>query len=85
MAKKPKIEYRVLVRTYPGAKFVSLWIVRIDGGASSGLLWGELAPQAVEGVLEALGLPVDREDSPWAAEATTAPGCVPVAKQGELF
>lgn len=81
-----KPTYHLLIRSYPDSKFATAWVIRRDGAADASLLWGELLlPHAVEELVAALGLPVEREDCPLRVETRTPPACVPVEEQGSLF
>ncbi len=81
-----KATYSLRLRTYPNKVFVSLWLVGTMGQTSCSLMWGELLPVFAEEIISALGLPVVREEFPEnVGEALTPLGCVPLAKQGNLF
>ncbi len=81
---KPK--YLLQVRSYPEGRFCDVWLVRRDGPADSCVLYGELIPGLAEEVAAALGLPLESDDSPFVGvEPIPTPGCVPVAKQRDLF
>jgi len=57
--------YLIRVRAYPKpAPFVSVWLIRRDGAASSGRVFGEMSPDSAQEIIDALALPVEREDSP---------------------
>ncbi len=83
--KKP--HYRLRIRAYPGQGFCTVWLLRGQGknGPWSGLLWGEMLPRLAEELVTVLGLPVDREESPFDFGPMTPSECTPFSKQGELF
>ncbi len=71
------------VRSYPEGRFVSVWLVRVEGAAREALLFGELSPPLADKLAEALGLPAERETQPLpgAGEVSEAR----LARQGDLF
>lgn len=80
------MKYRLRIRTYPECRHVSVWVIRADGAAESGLLWGELLQAAAEELATALGLEVERQSCPVpGAEAFKPPECAPLAQQRLLF
>lgn len=68
MKKKPKpkkpADLFLKVRSYPGAAWVSVWLVHRDGAAEAGLLWGECIAKSVDMIAAATGLRVETEESP---------------------
>jgi hypothetical protein len=86
MSKKKSPRFTLRIRSYPEGKFVSVWLLRHDGPASAGLLWGEVVPQAAEEIVQALGLLVEREGNLFEnVTPVQLPECLPVVKQRELF
>ncbi len=73
------------VRHYADAKFVSVWVVKRDGPAESGLLFGEVLPAAVAELAAALGLTVETEDVACTVEPMTPPRCVSLVQQRSLW
>lgn len=83
-----KPTYRLFVRRYPGARFVSVWLERgqTPRGPWSSLMLGEVIPRVVQDLEAGLGLAVVYEERPVEGyEPMSGRGCVPLAKQGELF
>lgn len=86
MARKKKATWFLRLRRYPDALWVSLWLCRRDGPASSSLLFGEVLPSVAEELILALGLPVEREVAPLKiGEPITPRDCQSVAEQMLLF
>ncbi len=79
------VKYMIRVRSYPDRKFQSVWVVRVDGAMRSGMMWGEMLPTIVQELASALRLDVEYEDSPFHMQPMTAPECLPVEEQKELF
>lgn len=83
--KKPPRHY-LRVRHYPDLPHCSVWLIRTDGTAESGLLWGELLPPLVDEVARVTGLEVVHEQQPTpAGSPAQPPGCAGVGEQKLLF
>lgn len=51
-------------RSYPGEATLDVWLIRRDGDAETGLLYGRMFPKTLDGVASATGLEVEREERP---------------------
>lgn len=74
-------------RSYEGAAHVRLLLCkRYPTAGHECYLWGMVLPQIAEEIAEVTGLPLERDDVPYADDGKTQPAeLTPVAEQGSLF
>jgi hypothetical protein len=63
MVKKKAPVLLARLRTYKDSSMCSLWILELDGAASSCLLWGEMSAVRARALVESFGLALEEEAS----------------------
>lgn len=81
-----KPQWYLKLRAHKDTPWVSLWLMIRDGAAEYSMMWGEVMPAGAEAIVEALGLPVEREQGQIVkVRPVKPPGCASVEEQADLF
>lgn len=84
---KPKVTWHWHARSFEGTAHVRLLLCKRYGKVGTeSYAWGFVLPRIAEEIAQATGLPLERDDVPYADDGKTQPAeLTPVGEQGRLF